>query len=81
VFIDGKTVTINDFYICDHEVTQSEYNAVIGRLPSDMATADGDSENNPVNKVSWCDAMIYCNKRSIKEGAYSLLFNKKFYKS
>ncbi len=68
VFIDGKTVTINDFYICDHEVTQSEYNAVIGRLPSDMAIAGGDSENNPVNKVSWCDAMIYCNKRSMEEG-------------
>lgn len=68
VFIDGKTVTINDFYICDHEVTQAEYDAVIGRLPSDMATANGDSDNNPVNKVNWFEAIVYCNKLSIKEG-------------
>lgn len=68
VFIDGRTVTISDFYICDHEVTQAEYKAVTGSLPSDMATADGDSDNNPVNYVSWYDAIVYCNKLSIKEG-------------
>ena len=68
VFIDGRTVTISDFYICDHEVTQAEYKAVTGSLPSDMATTDGDSDNNPVNEVSWYDAIVYCNKLSIKEG-------------
>ena len=68
VFVDGRTVTISDFYICDHEVTQAEYKAVIGSLPSGMATADGDSDNNPVNEVSWYDAIVYCNKLSIKEG-------------
>ncbi len=68
VFIDGRTVTISNFYICDHEVTQAEYKAVTGSLPSDMATADGDSDNNPVNEVSWYDAIVYCNKLSIKEG-------------
>ena len=67
IFIDGRTVTINSFYICDHEVTQAEYKAVTGSLPSDMATADGDSDNNPVNYVSWYDAIVYCNKRSMKE--------------
>ena len=25
VFIDGRIVTISNFYICDHEVTQAEY--------------------------------------------------------
>ena len=68
VFIDGRTVTINNFYICDHEVTQAEYNAVTGSLPSNMATANGDSDNNPVNNVNWYDAIVYCNKRSMKEG-------------
>lgn len=68
VFIDGRTVAISDFHICDHEVTQAEYKTVIGSLPSDMATDDGDPDNNPVNYVSWYDAIVYCNKRSMKEG-------------
>ena len=68
VFIDGRTVTISNFYICDHEVTQEEYKAVTGSLPSDMATTDGDSDNNPVNCISWYDAIVYCNKSSMKEG-------------
>ena len=67
VFIDGRTVKISNFYMCDHEVTQAEYKAVTGNLPSNMATADGDSDNNPVNAVSWYDAIVYCNKRSMKE--------------
>ena len=68
VFVDGRTVTISNFYMCDHEVTQAEYKAVTGSLPSGMADADGVSYNNPVNRVSWYDAIVYCNKLSIKEG-------------
>ena len=68
VFIDGRILTISNFYICDHEVTQEEYKAVTGSLPSDMASADGDSDNNPVNNVNWYEAIVYCNKRSMKEG-------------
>ena len=68
VFIDGRTVTISDFYICDHEVTQAEYKAVIESLPSGMADAVGNSDKNPVNAINWYDAIVYCNKRSMKEG-------------
>lgn len=67
IFDGSESKTIGNFYICDHEVTQGEYEAVIGSLPSDMATTDGDSENNPVNYVSWYDAIVYCNKRSMEE--------------
>ncbi len=67
LFVKGKSITINDFHICNHEVTQAEYEA-LGTLPAEMANTDGVSGNNPVNKVSMYDAFVYCNKRSIKEG-------------
>lgn len=67
LFVKGKSITINDFYICNHEVTQAEYEALV-TLPSEMAFTDGVSGNNPVNKVSMYDAFVYCNKRSLKEG-------------
>ena len=68
VFTNKISVIINNFYMCDHEVTQAEYKTITGSLPTIMAIADGDSDNNPVNGVSWYDAVVYCNKRSMKEG-------------
>ena len=73
VFIDGRTVTISNFYICDHEVTQEEYKAVTGSLPDppsdfDPVSTDGNADNNPVNSASWYEAIVYCNKRSMNEG-------------
>ncbi|WP_288568003.1 formylglycine-generating enzyme family protein [uncultured Treponema sp.] len=71
VFIDGRTVTISDFYICDHEVTQEEYSDVMETNPSYFNSAPADDEvqeNRPVEKISWYDAIVYCNKRSMKEG-------------
>ena len=71
VFIAGRTVTISPFYICDHEVTQEEYQAVMGNNPSFFSSnpADGETQGNrPVECVTWYDAIIYCNKRSISEG-------------
>jgi len=68
------TVTISKaFYMCDHEVTQAEYEAVMGEgsNPSYFKTgaAEGEvQENRPVEQVSWYMAIVYCNKRSIKEG-------------
>ncbi len=73
VFIAGRTVTISPFYICDHEVTQAEYQAVMGSNPSyfsgSRTPASGETqEKRPVEQVSWYDAITYCNKRSIAEG-------------
>lgn len=68
VFIDGRAVTISNFYICDHEVTRGEYETVIGSLPSSLATAIGTSDNNPIGRIIWYNAIVYCNKRSIEEG-------------
>lgn len=61
VFVEGRTVTIHDFYICDHEVTQAEY-GVYCTQPE----ANGDPLL-PISRVTWYDAVAYCNYRSIDE--------------
>ena len=65
VFVAGRTVTLSDFYMCDHEVTQAEYIGVMRANPSKF---DGYGwENLPVEQVSWFDALVYCNKKSLAE--------------
>ncbi len=59
-------VTLNSFIISKYEVTQGEYKAVMGSNPS--STGSGIGDNYPVNKVSWLDAVEYCNSLSRKEG-------------
>ncbi|MBQ4015362.1 MAG: SUMF1/EgtB/PvdO family nonheme iron enzyme [Treponema sp.] len=66
VFVAGRTVTLSDFYMCDHEVTQAEYFVVMGANPSNFTEYAW--EKLPVEQVSWYDAIAYCNKRSAKEG-------------
>ena len=76
VFVSGRSLTIPDLYACEHEVTRGEYKALMGTDPSTAAAYDkngnkltGDAVlNNPVNYVNWYDAIVYCNKLSIKEG-------------
>jgi formylglycine-generating enzyme required for sulfatase activity len=66
-FVSGHALEIASFYMCDHEVTQSEFETIMGTNPS-TATADGTAGNNPVNYVNWYAAIAYCNKLSVKEG-------------
>jgi formylglycine-generating enzyme required for sulfatase activity len=56
-------VTVSAFYMGKYEVTQKEYQEVMGTNPSDFK-----GDNLPVENVSWYDAVEYCNKRSQKEG-------------
>ena len=75
VFVSGRSLEIKSFYMSDHPVTRGEYKEIIGHAPNvDMAyDASGnklkgdDRNNNPVSYISWADAIIYCNKLSIKE--------------
>lgn len=61
-----RPVTISrGFWISDHEVTQAEYQAVMGTNPS-MFRGD---ENLPVEMVQWTDAAEYCRKRTELERA------------
>lgn len=72
--VNGYT-TDTSFYICTHEVTQAEYKAVMGSNPSyfngtsGLAPAEDEvQENRPVENVSFYDALVYCNKRSVEAG-------------
>ena len=77
VFVSGRKLEIASLYMSDHEVTRGEYKAVMGIDPSEAnaydkagneLTGDDNVKNNPVNNISWYDALVYCNTLSIKEG-------------
>jgi formylglycine-generating enzyme required for sulfatase activity len=56
-------VTVSGFYMGKYEVTQKEYQEIMGTNPSNFK-----GDNLPVECVNWYDAIEYCNKRSQKEG-------------
>jgi formylglycine-generating enzyme required for sulfatase activity len=63
------------FYLGVYEVTQGEYEKVMGTNPSFFAKSGGGSERvkgkdtaaYPVERVSWLDAVEFCKKLSAKE--------------
>ena len=74
-FVAGRNVTINNFSMLDHEITQAEYQSVMGSNPSYFdGTSGKEAEtgetqaNRPVDMVSWYDALVYCNKKSMADG-------------
>jgi formylglycine-generating enzyme required for sulfatase activity len=61
-------VTLNSFWIGQYEVTQLEYELVMGSNP---AHDYGVGDNYPVYYVTWHNAMEYCNALSNQEGLTS----------
>ena len=59
----AHTVTVSDFYLSPYEVSQRDYEALMGANPSSFT-----GEDLPVENVSWLDAVAYCNARSEQEG-------------
>ncbi len=56
-------VTVNDFYMSPTEVSQKEYQSLMGNNPSEKS-----GEDLPVENVTWYDAINYCNALSRAEG-------------
>ncbi|HET7212104.1 MAG TPA: SUMF1/EgtB/PvdO family nonheme iron enzyme [Terriglobia bacterium] len=56
------TITIGEFLIASKELTQREFEEVMGYNPSFHRGAD-----LPVETVSWWEAIRYCNLRSLRE--------------
>jgi formylglycine-generating enzyme required for sulfatase activity len=64
------------FYLGVYEVTQTQYEAVVGQNPSCFASTGGgkdavagrSTDQHPVEQVSWLDAVSFCNALSGKEG-------------
>lgn len=64
----GYRPRVSTFLMGETEVTQAQWKSVMGSLPTGMRDTDGDPDNNPVNQVSWYDAIVFCNKLSKAEG-------------
>jgi formylglycine-generating enzyme len=71
VFVEGGTfnnatsnVTVSSFFMNKYELTQAEYQALMGSNPSNFQGVS----NGPVEQVSWFNAIEYCNKRSLNDG-------------
>ena len=67
----ASTVTMTGFYMGKYEVTQEQYQAVMGHNPSAFSGNEAAGETQirrPVETVRWYDAIIFCNKLSMMEG-------------
>jgi formylglycine-generating enzyme len=58
-----KKIMVADFYISKYEVTQKEWNKVMGSNSSEVV-----GDDLPVTKINWYDCITYCNKKSELEG-------------
>lgn len=61
--IPQHQVTVPGFFMGKYEVTQKQYQAIMGSNPSYFK-----GENRPVERVTWDDAVAFCKKLSQKTG-------------
>ncbi|MFM7926814.1 MAG: formylglycine-generating enzyme family protein, partial [Pirellula sp.] len=61
-----KVTISNEYYLGINEVTQSQYEKVMGANPSVFNTShiNGDSSMHPVENVPWVNAVAFCRKLS-----------------
>lgn len=73
---DAHAAEVSSFYCSATEVTQGEYEAVMGENPSfyqgeskgKRAAKDEEQAKRPVEKITWYEAIMYCNKLSVSKG-------------
>ena len=75
--VDTITVTVSDFSIGKYEVTQKEWEDIMGNNPAyDPTNGIGIGDDYPIFHLSWFDVLVYCNEKSIAEDltpCYSIL--------
>jgi len=59
-----RPVTLSTFQISETEVTQAQWQAVMGSNPSAFSSC----AQCPVEQVSWYDAVVFCNRLSEAQG-------------
>ncbi|UKO97929.1 bifunctional serine/threonine-protein kinase/formylglycine-generating enzyme family protein [Nostoc sp. UHCC 0870] len=58
-----RQVTVPGFFMGKYEITQAQYQAIMGTNPANFK-----GEKRPVEQVSWDDAVEFCEKLSQKTG-------------
>ena len=67
------TLTVDDLYVCDHEVTREEYAQYMGWCDDEgtfrttNATDGTANDDKAADNISWLEAIMYCNLRSKAE--------------
>ncbi len=61
--VQHTVILTEGFWLSDHEVTQGEYQAVMGITPAYFTG----NLSRPVEQVSWDDAVLYCQKLTERE--------------
>ena len=59
-------VTVDSFYIGRYEITQAQWDTIMGNNPSNFQ-----GDNRPVERITWFEAIDFCNSLSIHEGLTS----------
>ena len=59
-------VTLTDFYIGKYEVTQAQWAAIVPEYSPNYDRGEGDT--HPAYRISWYDAVTFCNRLSQQEG-------------
>ncbi len=54
------------FYLGAHEVTQAQFQEVMGKNPSFFHAKNGGGPDHPVDQVPWGDAVAFCQKLSAR---------------
>jgi len=62
----SNTSEVSAFRISIHEISRSQFLAVMGTDPSEPAVSNGTGD--PVQRVNWYQAITFCNKLSLSEG-------------
>jgi formylglycine-generating enzyme required for sulfatase activity/tRNA A-37 threonylcarbamoyl transferase component Bud32 len=66
--IPQRSVTISrPFWMSVHEVTQGQFQKVMGQNPSALTAARGGTPNHPVENVTWQEAKDFCDRLSARD--------------